>query len=286
MKKELDSSILINHNRNIQSNIVRFYEQTHIEIYNPTEQKRLSVVCKDAIGNIESEKQCPLILDFGAGAGNLSSHLLQLGARVIAADISTQSLEFLKKRFADIGRFDTLELNGTNLSNVNDESFDMVATYSVLHHVPNYLEIIQEFARIIKPGGIIYIDHERNPGYWLEHTNEYDVYVNEYAAAYRQPFSFRLLRKIRLLFSINDWKRFLKRKIYGLTAEGDIHVFKHDHIEWNLIDKILLTQCRLLNREDYLLCRELDPLPPLYTKYKDSCADMRFEIFRKKQIVK
>lgn len=42
----------------------------------------------------------------------------------------------------------------------------MVATYSVLHHIPDYLGVIKELIRVTKPGGIIYIDHEVNEQYW------------------------------------------------------------------------------------------------------------------------
>ncbi|MGH7593998.1 MAG: methyltransferase domain-containing protein [Gemmatimonadales bacterium] len=37
-----------------------------------------------------------------------------------------------------------------NLSNVKDRSVDMVATYSVLHHVPDYLGILPELLRVLR----------------------------------------------------------------------------------------------------------------------------------------
>lgn len=54
----------------------------------------------------------------------------------------------------------------------------MVATYSVLHHVPDYLKIVDEFVRVLKPGGVIYIDHEVSPSYW-EINDTYQSYLEE-----------------------------------------------------------------------------------------------------------
>ncbi len=281
MKNKSEAGIQIRHNRAVHDSIVSSYENVHVEIFNPTEQARIASVLADAVTQIRTQAAIPLILDFGAGTGNLTKHLLNLGAQVISADVSQKSLAALDLEFGETERINTMELNGIDLSNLGDDSLDMVATYSVLHHVLDYLEIVKEFVRVVKPGGVVYIDHESAPGVWLEDIDDLTAYREELQIVYRQPFMRRLMRKLRLLFSYNAWKRLINRKFYDLNTEGDIHVYKDDHIEWNRVEELLLKQCVMIQGEDYLVCREVDRTPPLHRKYSAKCVDIRFVIYRK-----
>lgn len=281
MEMKPNSTSQVQHNKSVHDSVVSLYEQVHTEIYNPTEQARIARVLANAMSQISTLAEVPLVLDFGAGTGNLTRHLLNNGARVLAADVSSKSLAYLKVTFGESGRIDTAELNGVDLSNLEDSSVDMVATYSVLHHVPDYLAIVREFVRVVKPGGVIYIDHECAPSVWLEDSDDFMAYRKELQAVYGQPFMGRLVRKLRLLFSFKAWKRLVNRKIYGLNAEGDIHVSKDDHIEWDRVDDILREQCVMIKGKDYLVCREVDPTPPVHSKYSAKCADMRVVIYRR-----
>ena len=75
----------------------------------------------------------------------------------------------------------TFELNGENLDGIKDNSLDLIATYSVLHHIPDYIKTIHEMIRVCAPGGIIYIDHEQNNEYWIanEEYKEFQKKVNK-----------------------------------------------------------------------------------------------------------
>ena len=281
MKKKSRAGSQVLHNKDVHDSVVSSYEIIHAEIFNPTEQARIASVLEEAVTHIRTQAAISLILDFGAGIGNLTRHLLNLGAQVLAADVSPKSLASLELKFGGTGRMNTMELNGVDLSNLKDSSVDMVATYSVLHHVPDYLGIVREFLRVVKPGGVIYIDHESAPSCWLEDSDDFTDYKKELHNVYGQPFMEIFVRKLRLLFSYNAWRRLISRKFYGLGAEGDIHVSKDDHIEWNRVEELLLNQCVMIKGEDYLVCREVDPTPPLHGKYSAKCADMRVVIYRR-----
>ncbi len=281
MKKKSKAVWQVLHNKDVHDSVVSSYEDIHAEIFNPTEQARIASVLQEALAHIKTQSAIPRVLDFGAGTGNLTKHLLSHGVGVIAADVSSKSLASLVSDFGETGSLDTLELNGTDLSNLEDRSLDMVATYSVLHHVLDYLKIVKEFVRVVKPGGVIYIDHEKASELWLEESDEYSEYKREMQKLYRQPFLARLTRKVGLLFSLTAWRRLINREFFGLNPEGDIHVTKDDHIEWDRIENILLEQCEMRKGEEYLVCRELDPTPPLHEKYGRKCVDMRFIIYSK-----
>jgi SAM-dependent methyltransferase len=44
--------------------------------------------------------------------------------------------------------------------------FDLITGYSVLHHLPDYVSVIQCLSLFLKKGGVIYLDHEASPFYW------------------------------------------------------------------------------------------------------------------------
>lgn len=160
------------------------YELIHPEIYSRHEQERLQyalkMVDKHITVNRVREKTA---LDVGAGTGNITGKLLQMGYQVTALDISAEMCNILKKKYPS-------NLNSQKLSVVNspiedvhfDGNFDLITCYSVLHHIPNYLDALQRFSGFLKRGGMIYLDHEASPFYWSEATNlEYmvkSVYVH------------------------------------------------------------------------------------------------------------
>jgi ubiquinone/menaquinone biosynthesis C-methylase UbiE len=162
--------------------------------------------------------EAPFVLDFGAGTGNVTGHLLKLGAMVIADDVSRKSLAGLRNNYSDASRLEMVELNGRDFSMFKGNSLDMVATYSMLHHVPGYLGVVNEFVRVVMPGGIIYIDHERAPQVWQQDGGNYRKYMTEYECAYGRSFCERLVRKFRNLLSYSAWQGLVNWKLFGLRV--------------------------------------------------------------------
>ena len=282
-KKDAEQLAYVRHNKMVHDEIAASYEEIHTEIYNPTEQGRLAHELSVAISAIYPASPEPLILDFGAGTGNLTGHLLALGAKVLASDVSPHSLEMLRRKHPNNDRVQFLVLNGTDLSNLEDNSVDMVATYSVLHHVPDYLSAVEEFLRVVRPGGVIFVDHESADHVWsTSPETELRAYQNALEKSYGLTRSQRLVRKAFNLFSLPAWRRLINYKVFGLHPEGDIHVTKADHIEWQKIEAILKTKGDLLTSQDYLVCRERLPGTPLYHQYRDRITDMHMVVCRKR----
>lgn len=282
---------LILHNRKMHDIVALNYDEKHKEIFNPTEQRRIRQVLQHAIAEIKTGSLVPMVLDFGAGTGNLTRHLLDLQANVVAADVSQGCIYQLNIKMGSSNKLQTIILNGEDLSNMKDSVFDMVATYSVLHHIPDYLKIVDEFVRVIKPGGIIYIDHEVCPAYWEEDAI-YQAYLEELGGRFSQDHLYELgvtqgkmkLWKV-LIDSLYSYVRRMVTK-NALSEQlsddyGDIHVYKHDHIEWGDIESRLIQSCDIIVKSDYLVCREFGDPPLVCGKWRDKCVDMRMIIARK-----
>lgn len=261
----------IEYNIQIHDKIYKKYEQMHGDIFNPVEQKRLHEHLILAAKYIKTSSINKEALDYGCGSGNITHHLIDLDFHVVSADISEKFLILIKEKYGHTGKSETLKINGYDLSNIENNRFDFVAAYSVLHHIPDYLRIIEEMVRVTKQGGLIYIDNEANESYWNN---------NEYA-------EFQKLIKPK-----KNWKRFLKlssyiyriRKIINprFEAWGDIHVYPDDHIEWDKIESLLSNfGCEIILKEDYLMYKKDYPID-IYLEYKNKVNETRVLIARKK----
>lgn len=258
----------IDYNKKQHNKLGAGYNSKHGEILNDIEQKRLREALAQARSFLPEGTGRPKAMDYGCGTGNLTSHLVELGFDVHSADISTVFLNHVLSQFPEAK---PIHLNGRDLANIDDNTFDLVATYSVMHHVPDYLGIIREFCRVVRPGGLVYIDHEGSPDVWKQ--------IPEYIALrdkYKQPFSAKNLLSPKWYI-----KRIRKTFNPKYQEEGDIHVWPDDHIEWDRIAQVL-GECgmEVLVTEDYLLYyAEYDR--DEYYRLKDRLNDCRLVIARK-----
>ena len=251
------------------------YEHLHREIFNPIEQERLRADLDTAIKAIRTSSGSLTALDYGCGSGNLSRHLIDIGISTVSADISEGFLKIIERDFSQTGLSKVLKVNGRDLSNVPNAQFDFVATYSVLHHVPDYLHIVKEMCRVLKPGGVIYIDHEVNESYY-KRPKDYVKFLR-----YARP-AINFKRYLALLLNVKDYIHIFRRLMNPrYKREGDIHVWPDDHVEWDKIEQILISQgFDIILKQDYLLYKNIYDLD-VYNEYKNKCTDERLLVARK-----
>ena len=250
----------------------RRYERRHPEIFNPVEQARLREALALAADAVTTGAAAPRALDFGCGSGNVTAHLVALGLRVTAADVSPEFLRRVAERF-DV---ELLPLNGIDLAGVGDATFDLVAAYSVLHHVPDYLGVLDELVRVLRPGGVLHLDHEVNDEFWgpdgSGHRFREALSSHERARrALWNPARHRWQRLARM-----EWWALRLRPAWYFGREGDIHVWPEDHIEWDRVEERLAALgCDVVHRADYLHFQAGYPRE-LWARWRDSGAtDMR-----------
>jgi ubiquinone/menaquinone biosynthesis C-methylase UbiE len=122
------------------------------------------------------------VLDFGAGSCWTSRFLTQLGARVIALDVSKSALESGKKlyrRHPVIGpqpkpRF--LLFDGVRID-LPDQSVDRITCWDAFHHVPNPAVIMGEMGRVLKTGGVAGFS-EPGPEHSKTEQSQYEMRTN------------------------------------------------------------------------------------------------------------
>jgi 2-polyprenyl-3-methyl-5-hydroxy-6-metoxy-1,4-benzoquinol methylase len=150
------------HKANIKFHRVeaKYFEKLHPEIYNIVEQKRLIRSLKEAVKLVSNDGK--KALDFGAGIGNITGKLLHMGYKITAVDISKEMCEVLRSKYADFVKEGRLRIVNSKIEDVDfgSEEFDLITCYAVLHHLPDYEEVIRKVSSSLKKGGIIYLDHE------------------------------------------------------------------------------------------------------------------------------
>jgi SAM-dependent methyltransferase len=265
------NQIAINQNIERHERIAHKYDEIHGEILNPVEQDRLQSILAEFRDKVSSAS--PLALDFGCGSGNITRQLLVSGFKVVAADVTPSFTRMSTALNPD--SVIPFVLNGTDLTGLNSDYFDLSASYSVLHHIPDYLAAVRELVRVTKSGGFIILDHDAS----LENYHPSPALTE-----------FRKLTKVqhgpmwylKQLVSPRWWVRKVRKTLNPRYApEGDIHVWPDDHIEWDRIRAIFHEEnVEIVRDEDYLLYYPHYPID-LYNEYKDRCSDVHLLIGKK-----
>ena len=194
--EETLSRRIIDSNIAMHRNEAPFYDLIHAEIFNKHEQERLCSVLRRVDSLVEANNR--IALDFGAGTGNITGKLLDLGYRVTAVDISAEMLEALKNKYsAQVATKRVSTITGDLFTVVLDplcDKFDLITSYSVLHHLPDYAGVVRRLASLLKKGGVMYLDHEWSPNAW--NRNLLERLMTNAKDRIDYEFNQRYLRKI------------------------------------------------------------------------------------------
>lgn len=97
-----------------------------------------------------------IAVDFGCGAGRLTSALGRHFACVIGLDVSASMVRTARRLNAEVANIAFRENVGTKMESIADRSVDFVSCCIVLQHIPASLQIgyIAEFFRVLAPGGV------------------------------------------------------------------------------------------------------------------------------------
>lgn len=115
------------------------------------------------------------ILDIGCGRGDTLAWLQRWGADVHGTQVSTTAAQVARDLVGDTHIF-VGELADAAYP---DASFDCVTLWHVLEHVPEPLALMKEIRRVLRPGGLLYVEVP-NAGGWAarrfrHHWLAYDV---------------------------------------------------------------------------------------------------------------
>jgi len=247
-----------------------YYELLHPEVYGKQEQKRIDIILKIVDKLIADNKK--RALDFGAGTGNLTGKLLRMDYRVTAIDISAEMCMILKKRYNAYLKAKKLFVLNSPIEDVSFDrgEFDLITCYSVLHHLPDYVDAIKRLSVFLKKGGVMYLDHEASPFYWESESHNVarlvkSIYFHSSPLLNTLYFQVMGIKIPSLDYHLSDYWH---KKEHALDHRKIEYIFEKENYD-------------LLTRIDYHL-RGTWVLNPIFYIYKYTCKpEMSYWIARK-----
>lgn len=105
----------------------------------------------EVVGAFEPYRDANRWLDVGCGAGTLLEAVVGRGWEAIGTEVSAGGAEAVRARGFDIrvGELDALALPA--------EGFDVVSLVEVVEHVPDPRALLADAARLVRPGGAVYV---------------------------------------------------------------------------------------------------------------------------------
>lgn len=107
------------------------------------------------------------VVEIGPGAGRWTEHLIPLAVEYQGIDISSTCVEICSAKFAQHGHAKFRVNDGNDLPGVADGSVDVIWSFDVFVHI-NLADIaryLEEFKRVLKPGGVAIIHHGTTAGH-------------------------------------------------------------------------------------------------------------------------
>jgi SAM-dependent methyltransferase len=213
-----------------------------------------------------------------AARANVTLKLLQLGLTVDALDLSPEMVGLLEQKAASaiqegrllthIGTLDHLQTQG---------NYALITAYSVLHHVPDYLEFVEQCIGYLAPKGILLIDHEVVPragrGRALELAEQWLAYAD---AIIRCPYLF--WRKFLKLCVPSAYQRLLPNMDYTVS---DYWLHDGRSIEATAIQSLAESKGCSFERQTYLHFNGRWTGRILYPLFRSSAVDTQRFLIRK-----
>lgn len=174
------------------------------------------------------------MLDVGAGAGEYSLHLADMGCDVTAVEPAEANLEAFRRKLRPGQRIDLRQGNALDLSGYADDSFDVVLLMGPLYHLRSEADrqrAIAEAKRVCRPGGVIFFAFISN-----------DMVILTEFACYN-PAYFADGRYDRSTFKAEDWPFVVTtvencRRMLSDGGVNVIHEIASDGVSELLADKI------------------------------------------------
>lgn len=100
------------------------------------------------------------VIEFGCGTGSFALAAAEVGAKIVAVDISQPMLAFAQAKVSELGISGVEFVQGGFLSYHQGEAVDFVITKFAFHHLPDFWKVIafQRIHAMLKSNGKFYLE--------------------------------------------------------------------------------------------------------------------------------
>jgi cyclopropane-fatty-acyl-phospholipid synthase len=171
------------------------------------------------------------LLDVGCGWGSMAVHAArEHGVSVVGVTLSHEQAAYARKRVADEGLTDRVEIRVQDYRDVPDGPYDAISSIGMAEHVgaEKYLEYAENLYRLLKPGGRL-LNHQIGRRPQRDETSyQVDRFIDAYVFPDGElaPLGTTVTQLERAGFEVRDvealrehYARTLRRWVAGLEAE-------------------------------------------------------------------
>lgn len=158
------------------------------------------------------------VIDVGCGGGLLSEGMAAMGAQVTGIDLSERALSIARLHLFESGHaIDYRLISAEAMAEEAPSRFDLVTCLEMLEHVPDPASTVAACARLVKPGGQVFLSTiNRNPKAYL-------------LAVVGAEYIFNLLPR-----GTHDYTRFLKpAELARLCRSAGLEVLEITGLRYN-----------------------------------------------------
>ena len=177
------------------------------------------------------------IIDIGCGGGILSESMAAKGAHVTGIDLSDKALSVAKLHLLESGqKVDYRHIAAETMAAEHPAKFDAVTCLEMLEHVPDPAQTIRACAKLVKPGGDVFLSTlNRNPKAYLLAVIGAEYILNmlpkgthDYAKFIKPAELIRMAREAGLdLISMTGMSYNPLTKIYSLGNDTSVNYLAH-----------------------------------------------------------
>jgi ubiquinone/menaquinone biosynthesis C-methylase UbiE len=177
------------------------------------------------------------VLEVGVGMGTDLLEYAKNGALVYGIDLGPDQIEFSKNLFSTMEtKYEDLKVASAEDIPYENETFDLVYSFGVLHHTPNTEKSVDEVYRVLKKDGSAIIMLYA-PG-WKHYLKRVFIQGIIKGKLFRYKFNFRKLS--------NDVS-----EVHGNSPKTDIYTRRRVKKLFKKFDNIEIYKCRLGEFFDY-----------------------------------
>ena len=128
------------------------------EEWTSSDEWKQSVIDTIMLGNIQPDS---VVLEIGPGFGRWTRKLVEISAHVFVVDVAEKCIEHCRQVFGANNNIEFHVNDGRSLAFAEDNSIDFIWSFDVFVHIePDDIDAyLEEFRRVLKPGGVAIIHH-------------------------------------------------------------------------------------------------------------------------------
>lgn len=114
------------------------------------------------------------VLDAGCGEGYGVSSLARTALEAVGVDISQEAMDKARNRYGG-GNLDFKHVRSGERYPFSDGHFDVVVSFEVIEHIPDWSDYLRELARVLSDDGILILSSPNRP-YYRDERGEINAY--------------------------------------------------------------------------------------------------------------